>query len=227
MVAIIHILVLIAIATMANSFTPALLLGQHFKASSRIRNVPGTKEGEGVCTDRLFLTAPQYESSLITCAMNGVGKDESDHQPKILQFTSPYGQPSDKVDAVEAEFKEVNSDLMRVKESLDPVIDQIFKLEAAILDVEKNCVEFENILKNTKDNLVQKQLDALYSKVDKLRNEENLLRDKENKLRNEKNLLRDKENKLRNEKNLLITRKFKLSDEMQGPGGELLCGRAY
>jgi septal ring factor EnvC (AmiA/AmiB activator) len=224
---IIQILVLISIATMANSFTTALLLGQHFKASSRIRNIPGTREGERVCTDRLFLTAPQYEPSLIKCAMNGVGKDESGHQPKILQFNSPYGQPSDKVDEVEAELKELKSELMRVEESFDSVNDQISKLEADILDGEKNCAELVNILKNTKDTLVEKELHALYIKVDKLRDEKNLLRDKENKLRDKENKLRDKENRLREEKNLLITRTFKLSDEMQGPAGELLCGRAY
>jgi peptidoglycan hydrolase CwlO-like protein len=221
-VAIIHILVLITISTITHAFTTALLLGQHFKASSGIRNIPGIREANRACTNPeswLFLTAPQYKSSLIKCAMNGVGKDKSDHQPKILQFTSAYGQPSDK-DAVDDELKKVNTDLMSAEKSLDSVNDQISKLEADILDVENNCAEFVKILKETKDTLVEKQLDALYNKLE-------YLRDKENKLRDEKNKLRDKKNKLRDKENLLRTRMFKLSDETQGPAGELLCGSAY
>ena len=213
--AIIHILVLIAIATITHSFTTALLLGQHFKASSRIRNIPGIREADRACTNPeswLFLTAPQYKPSLIKCTMNGVGKDKSDHQPKILQFTSAYGQPSDK-DAVDDELKKVNTDLMSAEKSLDSVNDQISKLEANILAVENNCAELVKILKETKDTLVEKQLDALYIKLQNLRDEKNLLRGEKNKLRDEKNLLR--------------TRKFKLSDETRGPAGELLCGSAF
>jgi hypothetical protein len=212
--AIIHILVLIAIATITHSFTTALLLGQHFKASSRIRNVPGIRGADRACTNPespLFLTAPQYEPSRIKCAMNGLGKDTSGHQPKILQFTSAYGQPSDK-DAVDDELKTVNTDLMSAEASLESVNDRISKLEADILAVENKCAEFVKILKETKDTLVEMQLDALYSKMKSLREEENLFREKEN-------LLREKEN-------LLRTRMFKLSDETQGPAGELLCRSA-
>ena len=210
-----RILVLIAIARMTHSFTTALLLGQHTKASSRFQNIPGNREGDRVCTNTeswLFLTAAQYEPSRIKCAMNGVGKDESDHQPKIMQFILPYGRPSDK-DAVDEELKMVNSDLMSVEKSVDSVNDQISKLEADILTAEINCAELVKILKDTKDTLVEKQLDALYSKLDNLRDEGNMLRDEEIKLRNEENLLR--------------ARKFKLSDEMQGFAGELICGCAY
>ena len=121
-------------------------------------------------------------------------------------------QPSDK-DAVDDELKEVNTDLMSAEKSLDSVNDQISKLEANILAVENNCAELVKILKETKDTLVEKQLDALYIKLQNLRDEKNLLRGEKNKLRDEKNLLR--------------TRKFKLSDETRGPAGELLCGSAF
>ena len=217
-----RILVLIAIARMTHSFTTALLLGQHTKASSRFQNIPGNREGDRVFTNTeswLFLTAPQYEPSRIKCAMNGVGKDESVHQPKILQFISPYGRPSDK-DTVDDELKMVNSDLMSVEKAVDSVNDQFSKLEADILAVEINCAELDKILKDTKDTLVEKQLDVLYRRLDKLT-------DKENKLIDQKNKLMDKENKLRDKENLLRTRKFKLTDEMQGPAGELLCSSAY
>ena len=205
-----HILVVVAIARMTHSFTTALLVGRHFKAY-----IPGIREGDRVCTNTeswLFLTAPQYEPSRIKCAMNGVCKDKSDHQPKILQFNSRYGRPSDE-DAVDDELKMVNSDLMRVEKSVDSVNDKISKLEADSLTVEINCAELVKILKDTKDTLVEKQLNALYSKLKHLRVKGKMLRDEKNKLRNEENLLR--------------ARKFKLSDEMQGPAGELLCGSAY
>jgi hypothetical protein len=208
--AIIHILVLIAIATITHSFTTALSHGLHFKKSSRNRNIPGIREAD---RDRLnserwlFLTAQKYEPSRIKCAMKGVGKDTSDHQPKILQFTSAYGQPSDTDD-----LKKVNTDLTSAETSLKSVNDQISKLEADILAVENNCTELFKILKETKDTLVEKQLDALYVKLQSLRVKENKLR--------------DKGNKLRYKENLLTARAFKLSDETQGPAGELLCGSA-
>ena len=107
----------------------------------------------------------------------------------------------------------VNSDLMSVEKSVDSVNDQISKLEADSLTVEINCAELVKILKDTKDTLVEKQLNALYSKLKHLRVKGKMLRDEKNKLRNEENLLR--------------ARKFKLSDEMQGPAGELLCGNSY
>jgi hypothetical protein len=215
--AIIHILVLIAIATITHSFTTAFLLGQHFKASSRIRNIPGIRGAYRDCIHRwLFLTAPQYEPSRIKCAMNGVGKDTSDHQPKILQFTSAYGQPSD-TDAVDDMLKKVKTDLTSAETSLKSVNDRIPKLEADILAVENKCTELVKILKKTKDALVKMQLNALHNKLQSLREKKKLLKEKESKLRDKKNLLRD-------EKSLLTTRKFKLSDETQGPAGELLCG---
>ena len=82
-----------------------------------------------------------------------------------------------------------------------------------MISAEINCAELVKILKDTKDTLVEKQLNALYSKLKHLRVKGKMLRDEKNKLRNEENLLR--------------ARKFKLSDEMQGFAGELLCGCAY